>query len=59
MIFNEFSHKQECIPVGCVPSAEVAVSAPGGGGYLVPGGVPAGGYLPGAGLARGWVYKCQ
>ena len=28
--------QQECIPVGCVPSAAVAVS--GGGVYLVPGG---------------------
>ena len=27
-------YKQECIPVGCVPSAAVAVSR-GGGGYLV------------------------
>ena len=30
MIFtelNEFSHKQECIPGGCVPPAAVAVSA--------------------------------
>ena len=31
--------KQECIPVGCVPPAEMAVS--GGGGCL-----PKGGYLP-------------
>ena len=33
--------KQECIPVGCVPSAAVAV----------PGGGPPRGYLPGGGLA--------
>ena len=42
--------KQECITVGCVPSAAVAVSRGGGGVpgpgelYLVPGGVV---YLPG------------
>ena len=35
---------QECIPVGCVPSAAVAV---GGGGVVVcPGGLPGGGCLP-------------
>ena len=43
---KSFSLKQECIPVGCVPSAAVAVSAPGVGGVcllrggLVRGGVP-------------------
>ena len=39
---------QECIPVGCVPSAAVAVSwggvpGPGGWVYLVPAGVPGSG----------------
>ena len=29
--FNIFNSQQECIPVGCVPSAAVAVS--GGGGW--------------------------
>ena len=36
-------YKQECIPVGCVPSATVAVcwgGVPAQGGYLVVGGVP-------------------
>ena len=37
-----FHTKQECIPVGCVPSATVAVV---GGGCLVPGGSGPGGCL--------------
>ena len=40
--------KQECIPVGCVPSATVAVCS-GGGGCLVPVVVPG----PGGCLLRG------
>ena len=32
------SFQQECIPVGCVPSAAVAVSAPGGRGVSSPAG---------------------
>ena len=32
--FEKHNHKQECIPVGCVPSAAVAVSP---GGCLLPG----------------------
>ena len=47
--------KQECIPVGCVPSAAVAVG--GGWGCLegvCPGGVCPGGCLPGGVSAQGW-----
>ena len=50
-------YEQGCIPVGCVPSAAVAVSGGGvsapWGVYLVPGGAPG----PGGGgvSARGWV----
>ena len=48
--FHKKQMKQECIPVGCVPSAAVAVSTSEGGylvlgGYLVPGGFLPGGYL--------------
>ena len=49
--------QQECIPVGCVPSAAVAVSAPEGGGawsrgVSAPVGVsaPGGCLVPGGGL---------
>ena len=42
--------KQECISVGCVPSAAVAV-CPGGG--VSPGGVSAQGGLPGGVSAQG------
>ena len=57
-------YQQECIPVGCVPSAAVAVSRGGVGGvtgprgvYLAPGGsAPGGLYLvPGGVLALGGV----
>ena len=47
--------KQECIPVGCVPSASVAVG--GGGGCLkgvCPGGCLNRGGLPGGVSAQGW-----
>ena len=49
-----FFSKQECIPVGCVPSAAVAVSraggVPGPGGYTwSQGGVPGPGGVPGLG----------
>ena len=46
---SELTCKQECIPVGCVPSAAVAVSRGGGGTWS--GGVPGLGglYLPGGG----------
>ena len=47
--------QQECIPVGCVPSATVAVCC--GGVYLVPGGVPAWGvYLVPGGFS--WSRGC-
>ena len=36
--FGKFTHQQECIPVGCVPSAAVAVSW-GWVGWCMPGGV--------------------
>ena len=64
------NNKQECIPVGCVPSATVAVCGggvylfPGGvpgprGVYLVPGGVPGpGGYLP-MYSPRGQTHRCK
>ena len=58
---------QECIPVGCVPSATVAVVCGGGGawsggGVLLPGGPALGGACSGGGclvpegwcLLRGW-----
>ena len=38
-------YQQECIPVGCVPSAAVAI----GGGGCLPGGCLPGGCLPGGG----------
>ena len=48
------SCKQECIPVGFVPSATVAVSS--AGGCLVPGGSGPGGSSPGRGcLVRGGI----
>ena len=48
--------EQECIPVGCVPSAVVAIS--GGGGGVCPGGyLPGGECLPGGCLPGGGV--CQ
>ena len=43
---------QKCIPVGCVPSAAVAVGGGGAWGCL-PGGCLPGGYLPGGWLPRG------
>ena len=46
---------QECIPVGCVPSAAVAVS-PGGGVCLLPGGVCSGEVsAPGVSASEGGV----
>ena len=38
-----YSNKQECIPLGCIPSAAVAIS---GGGVSAYGGVRPGGCLP-------------
>ena len=66
----KISHKQESIPVGCLPSAAVTVGRGGcvslGGcassgcasqGVYLPGGVPArGGYLPKGGYLPGGVY---
>ena len=48
--------EQECIPVGCVPSAAVAVP----GGVCLPGGgcLPARGCLPGRG-GQGRVSACR
>ena len=50
---------QECIPVGCVPSAAVAVSwregCLPGGGVVCPGGVSAQGVCPGWGCLAGVV----
>ena len=43
------TYKQECIPVGCVPSAVVAI----GGGYLPGGCQPRGGVCLGGCLPRG------
>ena len=53
---KEKNFEQECIPVGCVPSAAVVVSGGGvsaKGGYL-PGGVSLGGCLP-RGVSAGGV----
>ena len=55
--------KQECIPVGCVPSTAVAVSWMGGvsarrvsdQGVSVQGGVCPGGCLPGGVCPEGWL----
>ena len=58
-VVTETSVKQECIPVKCVPSAAVAVSAPGGGylvlGMYLPRGCTwsRGVYLPGGYLSGG------
>ena len=55
--------KQECIPVGCVPSAAVAVSRAGGtwsggctwsGGVPGPGGCTWSGGAPGLGVEDGY-----
>ena len=47
---NNFFSEQECIPLGCVPPAAVAVSAPWGapaaGGCLLQGGACSGGGIP-------------
>ena len=49
---TEFYDQQECIPVGCVPSAAVAVCR--GGAWSLSGGCLPGGVCPGAGVsARG------
>ena len=51
-LFQRFTIKQECIPVGCVPAARwpyAAVCFPGGGGGLVPGGLVLGGVWSGGG----------
>ena len=57
--FNTF-RKQECIPVGCVPSAAVAVSrevvSAGGRGVCLGGCLPRG-CLPGGGVCPGGVWE--
>ena len=57
-----FSLKQECIPVGCVPPAAVAVWGGGGVPASVHAGIPPGVGLetpPGVGLEtpQGWAWK--
>ena len=63
---NGFPIKQECIPVGCVPSAAVAVFTPvcqsfcsQGGGCLPGGGLSAQGGVSARGcLPRGYIPVC-
>ena len=45
--FSEILSKQECIPVGCIPSAAVAIGRGVCLGSCLPGSVCPGGFLPG------------
>ena len=50
---NAYKYEQECIPVGCVPSAAVAISGCGG---VWPGGVCQGGVSAHEGVCGGGVF---
>ena len=56
-VFAKNYVKQECIPVGCVPSTAVAISP--GGGCLLPGGVCSGGVCSRGVSAPWWGGVCS